>query len=409
MKAFYYKLLIISAFVTAPFCVQAQVDYNETGGEDSAIAIFGTSCEPYNNGVARSSARIKASDKASFNAVENIAELAAYRQAFSAHDFNVLVYYLVDNFLEDLAVKTTYQDQEKLCVEVSGYLGRESILKAFNENFDKFGSAVSNQMEEKIVRQDEQEAESDEPLVLMTENSAQVSAALNGLPPKPQPTFKAEMIEDAPEDIEAEDNPDAPVVDRTAGERTQEEAPVNIVINNDKNFSVTKNGVEVERNYQPYDEQDKNIYVYIPDTEFFNDTTSGDYYDLLKNIVLSRSEIKVTTAPEEADYILKSKILKAKVDPINSKTNRLHLIAALELKDIAVNDTITEHQNRFILFESNENEQTVAADLMEKMLRKAGDVILNNITYHRRGRMQHKDNSAIITPSNSKYGTGRQS
>lgn len=407
MKAFYYKLLIISAFVTAPFYVQAQVDYNEAGDEDSAIAIFGTACEPYKDGEARSSARIKASDKASFNAVENIAELATYRQAFSAHDFNVLVYYLVDNFLEDLTVKTTYQDPEKLCVEVSGYLGRESILKAFNENFDKFGSAVSNQMEDKIIRQDEQETGSEEPLVLMTENSAQAPAALNNLPPKPQPTFKAEMIEDAPEDIEAENSHDSAVVDKMAEERSQEDAPVNIVINNDKNFSVTKNGVEVERNYQPYDEQDKNIYVYIPDTEFFNDTTSGDYYGLLKNIVLSRSDIKVTTDPEDADYILKSKILKAKVDPINSKTNRLHLIVALELKDIAVNDTITEHQNRFILFESNENEQTVAADLMEKMLRKAGDAIIKSITFHRRGKMQHKDTSAIITPSSSKYGTGR--
>lgn len=399
MKAFYFKLLIISVFLTVPLRVQAQIDYQDaTDSEESAITVFGTACEPLKDGEARSSARIRASDKASFSAVENIAELVAYRQAFSAHDFNVLVYYLIDNYLEDLAVKTTFQDYQKLCVEVSGYLSNESILKAFNESFDKFGSAVSNQLEDKIVKLDDDNFDNQESLVLTPEKNA-IIPPVNGLPPKPQPTFKPEMIEDI-----------ATVTNETDFEdetSALQEKPVNIVINNDKNFKVVKNSVEVEPNNTHDEENDKSIYVYIPDTEFFNNTTSSDYYDLLKSIAQSRFDVKITADAESADYILKSKILKAKVDPINSKTNRLHLIVSLELLDLAVNDTIKEHQNRFILFESNENEQTVAADLMEKMLKKAGDNIVKNIVYHRKGKPRQKDSSAIITPSSSRYGTNR--
>ncbi len=386
MKSFYFRIFLTFLFLGLPLDVSAQIDYVSDDTDDGIISILGTACEPYEKGESRSSARIKASDKANFNALKNISELTDYKQTFSAHDFNVLVYYIIDNYLEDLTIKTIAQDDEKICVESSAFLSRESILSAFNETFDKFGSAVSNQMEDRIIKQETDDHE----LVLIQEEGVQ-NIAVNGLPPKPQPTFIPEMTEDLTETSDSEP--------------AEEISSVNIVINNDKNFAVSHNGGEVDRSYNLPDENDKNIYVYISDTEFFNNTTSADYYDLLKNILSVRNDIKISTDPNEADYLLKSKVLKAKVDPINSQTNRLHLIVSLELKDIVADDTITEHQNRFMLFESSENEQNVAASLMKKMLKKAGENMINNIVHHRRGHLHKESSSAIITPSSSKYGT----
>lgn len=53
------------------------------------------------------------------------------------HDYNVLVYNLVDNAVEDLAVRTTKQDAEELCVEAEGYIHPDSILQAMAEQTGK--------------------------------------------------------------------------------------------------------------------------------------------------------------------------------------------------------------------------------------------------------------------------------
>ena len=101
MKSFYFRIFLTFLFLGLPLDVSAQIDYVSDDTDDGIISILGTACEPYEKGESRSSARIKASDKANFNALKNISELTDYKQTFSAHDFNALDYSIIDNYLED--------------------------------------------------------------------------------------------------------------------------------------------------------------------------------------------------------------------------------------------------------------------------------------------------------------------
>ena len=90
--------------------------------DGNTVHIRGQGCAEVSDDSLRSSARIKATDKAAFAAVSNLERLAPYKAQLDPHDFNVLVYKIVDNYLEDLTIRTTEQTNEQLCVEVTGYL-----------------------------------------------------------------------------------------------------------------------------------------------------------------------------------------------------------------------------------------------------------------------------------------------
>lgn len=93
-------------------------------------------------------------------------------------------YYIVDNFMEDLTVRTTEQTEDKLCVEVNGYLNSENILKAFNENFNKFNNPHADPANEDAAYPDKLELEND---------AAAVQPPVSQLPPKPQVDIKDEL------------------------------------------------------------------------------------------------------------------------------------------------------------------------------------------------------------------------
>ena len=65
----------------------AQVD--ESSDE---INIFANVCEQISSGESKSSARLRASDKASFKAVEEIPELKRFREYLDPHQFNLKIY-----------------------------------------------------------------------------------------------------------------------------------------------------------------------------------------------------------------------------------------------------------------------------------------------------------------------------
>ena len=80
-----------------PFSASAQIE-----NENKAIPLHSTVCEKITNGESRSSARMRATDKASFKAVESISELKTHKDTLNGHNFNLNVYKLVDNYLEDI-------------------------------------------------------------------------------------------------------------------------------------------------------------------------------------------------------------------------------------------------------------------------------------------------------------------
>ena len=72
----------------------------------------------------------------------------------------------------------------------------------------------------------------------------------------------------------------------------------------------------------------------------------------------------------------------------------MQMVVALELIRTTDSSTLTEHQNRFMLFESTENEQSVAVSLLKKLLRKAAGQILPKI----KAKPESYIHSSIITP-----------
>lgn len=339
-------------------------------GDTESISLFATACEPVKAGEAKSSVRVRATDKASFKAVENIPELSDYRNSFSGHDFNVLVYYIVDNFMEDLTVRTTEQTEDKLCVEVNGYLNSENILKAFNENFNKFNNPHAAPANEDAAYPDKLELEND---------AAAVQSPVSQLPPKPQvdikDELKAENISDAEEKTKPFSSETEPMSGNTAALQEHSET---------------------------------GTLVYIDKTKFFNDASTGMYFEDIKKLVIVRPGITITQDKTKADYTVKSEVLRAKVDQINKQTSRMQMVIALELVDNNTENSIIEHQNRFILFESSENEQKVAQDLMRKLLRKAADQIVNKIKIKNNPLVNDMGMEAIITPTSPSYQPNRR-
>ncbi len=359
MKLFLYTLfsLCLSGSISAYAEEFVAADEDDNG----SIAVFGTGCEKLKEGEARSSVRVRASDKASFNAVKNLAQLSNVQKEFNEHDFNVLVYNLVDNSLDDLSVKTTKQDEEEICVEITGYIRQENLFYAIQ-------NAVEAQ--EDIERTKDTSIKSSDPAMMIAPTVVKI--------------------------IEKNPNP---------GVNKKNEERVKIVVDNRKRAETSplaETPPETSSELQISSESmDKKGFVYIPPTEFFNNTKSEKRAEVLKKQFSQNEYFYVTDKADLADYIVRTKVLRAKVDPINSNTNRLQMVIAVELENVEDKTTSTEHQNRFVLFSSSEDEQEVAAKLMTKLFEKAGEQTINRIEQKERKKNRGPAIPKIITPAGS--------
>lgn len=337
---------------------------------EDIISIYGTACENIKPEEAKSSVRVRATDKASFKAVENIPELNSYGKNTNAHDFNVIIYNVVDNFVEDLTVRTTEQTAEKICVEVTGYISSENILTALNNNVAK-KQALEDEVptQAPIMAKDiEQEEAAEYPDKLMIEDkTAEKKQAVTDFPPKPNIQIN--------EAIAAEN-----IIAAEANEQAQKQPTPQPQINTVADVS------------------DK-AKVHLLPTRFYNGMTTENYLPLIKEIVEEDGDLTVIAQAYDADYIIKSEVLRAKVDPINKQTNRLQMVVALSVENAATKEITTEHQNRFVLFENGEDEQKVANNLMKKLLKKASEQTLRHIGPNTR---KQKSSKSIITPTDPK-------
>ncbi len=315
--------------------------------DEAVISLFGKACETIKQGEAKSSVRLRATDKASFKSVENIAELSEYRNQMPTHDFNVLIYAIVDNYIEDLSVKTSKQTEQEICVEATGFLHSENILKAINENYQKFSETP-----ETITH-----TEATYPQALEIEDEKAIVPTVTDFPPAPSLPEKVESTEQ--------------VFD----------TPTTVSVPQKSENKLLGNGTT----------------VFIEKTKFFNGMTTNAYFDDLRQIIQKKQGIRIVEDKNLADYIISPEVLRAKVDAVNSQTNRLQMVVALELFDVKKETSVTEHQNRFILFEGQEDEQNVASNLMKKLFAQAGKIIVNKISTKTVGAVMERD--AIITPA----------
>lgn len=291
MKHLYLTVGLLLAVVSA---TKAEV----VEQEDSALSVFGEACEEIKAGEQNAPARIKATDKACFSAVSALPEIIDIKDSFDEHDFNVMVYNIVDEYIEDLTTKTLRQDDNQICIEVSGYITPESIGKAI----DKTIKSPATQQKMVSLQDDDEE-----------DDSLDNSLATLNIP-----------------------------------EQSVLPTPPNSVLVNT---------------------------FYVRPTEFYNNTKSNSHSGILKKILSQSENVQVMTREEDANFIVTPQVLKAKIEPLNSETNRMQMVLALEIFDRLKNDTTTEHQNKFILFSTNENEQAIAKDLLTQLF-KQGSVSL---------------------------------
>lgn len=306
--------------------------------------LFGQACERVKPQETISSIRMRATDKATFEAVKNLEAVTSLQNQYDDHDLNVLVYKIVDNYVEDLGVQTTEQNAQKICVEITGYVSADNI------------SAALNELKNEQTNASETEATNIQPLAEETneEPSVQVAQSL------PQV---------------------APVADENVQpveKKAQEPAKTNVTL--------TPKAPSAKL-------------LYIAPLEFFNNTYSKEYVKILNRIFDNNAYYQITEDENAAGYVIYSKVLRAKVDAINSNTNRMQMVVSVEVKNKMDGSSAIEHQNRFILFNSNEDEQKVAANLMQKLLTKASKLILNKV--ERMARIQAEkngENSTFIPP-----------
>ena len=345
--------------ISALFLLLAPSAHAQVENDNNAISLYANVCEKITNGESRSSARMRASDKASFKAVENIAELKPYKDEMDSHNFNLKVYKLVDNHLEDIKINVTSQSDDEVCTEVSAFISPSSIQEVFageeepldpiitKDDFDE-GNEMSLELEEDYV-----------------EENVNIT-----IPPKPQITIN--------EHIEYKDDnatvPDLVLPDAQAIIQTTKK-------------DVAKKQVD-EDEYEGY------VKVFVDKTTFYDNTETDGFFTHIKDELSKKMHIKALSELSSPDYIIKTKVLKAKVDNINSQTLRLQIVVAVDLINTQTSKTITEHQNRFVLYNSTDDSQEAASNLTKKLLIKA----VRNIMPHIKDKYNTVKSKNIITP-----------
>ena len=134
--------------------------------------------------------------------------------------------------------------------------------------------------------------------------------------------------------------------------------------------------------------------IFVDRTEFFDGTSTGKFFDYLKKDLLKIPGVEVTDRQDNPDYVLKTKVLKAKIDKLNAATNRLQVVVALTLTDTKTGESVTEHQNRFILFAAEDDAQKTASALVVKLFSGG----MGKISSHIEVPMQDNGNGLIAAP-----------
>lgn len=261
--------------------------------EGDALAIYGAACEDIKAGEQNAATRIKATDKACFTAVSSLPEIINIKDSFDEHDFNVMIYNIVDEYIEDLTTKTTEQSSEKICIEVSGYITPENIGKAIDQTIQMPAAETET--------------------VTIAETPAE---------PAEEPVF--------------------------ADNGNELLSPASAVKEDSQHIVVLSS-------------------IFVRPTEFYNKTQSTSHSHILENILSQSENIRLADSEEEATFVITPKVLKAKIEPLNSETSRMQMVVALETFDRNKNSTTTEHQNKFVLFNNNDDEQSVAKDLLKQL------------------------------------------
>lgn len=365
------KKLLLTIFASVFFISIAQAQSN-----DDKISIFADNCSKVTAGEPKAKSRLRAQDQALFFAISRLEVLQLPKKEFDQYDFNKLIYNLSDNYVNDLKTKTTSQNDQKVCMNISGYIYGKDIISSIIE-------AKTYSDARKIEKQKED----------IIENKYNI----------PESVF-SEINEDI-KDIEIEE------ID--ISKDIYLENPINS--SQPQNFTASLSYEETKylenkrreeyiqsiENSQIVPEKDERGLVYIESTKFYNDTKSDKLSKVIEEEFKNNAYVFVTNDKKLANYVIYPNILRVKVDSINDETNRLQMVTMIEMEDIDKKSSTREYQNRFTLFSNNDNEQEIAKDLMEKLILKANSQIMQKIESAERKRRTINTLPSIITPNSS--------
>ena len=301
----------------------AQAEVIET--DDDALAIFGTACEPLKDNEPSASIRLRAADKACYAAVSSLPEIVDIKDSFDDHDFNVMIYNIVDDYIEDMSTKTIKQDSKQLCIEVSGYITPDNIGKAID----------------KTVQMASEET------VSVPEVSSSSAVALIDI----------------------------------------------------ASTSSSPNLISSESANQSFAESENTVIstIFIKPTQFYNDTQSSSHSQILKNILSQSENVQIVNHEDDANFVITPKVLKAKIEPINSKTSRMQMVINIETFDRNQNESTSEHQNKFILFNNEDDEQVIAKDLLRDLFEKGSQAVIKLADKSNHKILQTQKNSTLLS------------
>ena len=100
---------------------------NAFAEEVESFEIRANACEKLIGDESIAGARNRATDKAVFLALKTSPQLQEDKNLLNDHDLNVMIYRLVDDYVQDLTSKVTKSEEDKVCVEISGFINPQSI------------------------------------------------------------------------------------------------------------------------------------------------------------------------------------------------------------------------------------------------------------------------------------------
>lgn len=263
--------------------------FKTSADEVDSFEIRANACEKLVGEESLSGARNRAIDKAVFLGLKSSPALAEDKNLLNDHDLNVMIYRLVDDYVQDLTSKVIKSDTDKVCVEISGFISPKSI---------------------ELVREE------------FIPNRKYRDFSLDDA---------AQIVQDLDQDLTLK--------------------PQNI-----ENLAL----------------------VYIAPLIYFNGKTSEKYAAFLKEKIKENPYYFLTEKKDLADYVITPKMLKAKVDSLDSSHKRMQMVVSLEISGLS-DSIVTVSQNRFLLYFAQDNQNEITERLLKKLLEAAGNDAVRKI------------------------------
>ena len=130
--------------------------------EPNYLHAKGHACEDIKANEGKSAARIKVNDKAGFDAVSKLDLLQKHKNNFNEHDFNVMIYELIDSALEGISVQTISEDERQICVEFNAMADEKILHEQIGKHLKERGEKaptdiVIEAVEDTLVANEKQE------------------------------------------------------------------------------------------------------------------------------------------------------------------------------------------------------------------------------------------------------------